>query len=112
MSVTITTFEKVELHAAKSGKCVCGKRLRKNKTFHQTINPWNKNMNGFIKTKHEIYDELKSQIEIWKSLPVRHTIPTYWQWTNDQREDYDKGRDACVIMSCGRKILINKEDDE
>jgi hypothetical protein len=53
-------FEEVALTAAKT---VNGKRRQKK--FYQTLNPFNKNKNGVPKTRGEILDELRNQIEEW-----------------------------------------------
>lgn len=61
---TITTYKytPVKLTHTYSGKCsMCGKITKRQVTFEQTINPWNKNKNGIIKTEQEIYRELRAE---------------------------------------------------
>lgn len=60
-----TSFEEVNLTGVKYIK-ENGKRKRKQKTFLQTINPFNTNNKGEIKTRIEIYEELQEEIKEWK----------------------------------------------
>jgi len=64
--MTTVNFEKVSLTAIKSCKCKgCGKTIRRQKKFYQTINPFNKNKDGRVKTRKEILKELKERIATW-----------------------------------------------
>jgi hypothetical protein len=63
-------FAVVEMTGYKSGKCKCGKHRRRQKTFSQTINPFNKNAEGMPKSREEIYQELKETIAKWKKEPI------------------------------------------
>lgn len=64
------SFEKVALHADKAGKCGCGKRRRRRKKFWGTLNPWNKNPDGTIRTWGDIQAGLRQQIEAWEAEPI------------------------------------------
>lgn len=63
-------FEKVKLTAKKTIIDENGKKKTIQKTFFQTINPWNKNMSGsrtgLIKNRDDIFKELKEDIKFWK----------------------------------------------
>lgn len=63
-------FEKVTLKGKKVVTDENGKKKIKQKTFFQTINPWNKNSSGvrigLIKNKDDILKELSEDIKIWK----------------------------------------------
>lgn len=63
-------FEKVKLKAKKTIIDKNGKKKTIQKTFFQTINPWNKNMSGLriglIKNSDDILKELKEDIKAWK----------------------------------------------
>lgn len=63
-------FEEVSRWAAKTVRCAkCGKRLRRQRTFSQTINPWNRTADGRMKTRDDIVAELEAEIEEWKAQP-------------------------------------------
>lgn len=65
--MTIINFEKVQVGSKKICKCLeCGKKLKRAATFEQTINPFNKNIRGEIKTRGEIFMELTAEAEKWK----------------------------------------------
>jgi hypothetical protein len=64
---TITTYDAVKLPVKKSFTCrVCGKRGTRSKTFRQTLNPWNRNAKGLIKSWGEIWRELGEEAQLWK----------------------------------------------
>mgnify|MGYP001570037263 CR=1 FL=1 len=63
-------FETVKFGVSKTGKCSCGKRLKRSATFSQTLNPWNKRVDGTPKTRGDIQDELAAEAQEWKKLPV------------------------------------------
>lgn len=66
-------FQEVKYHEKKSGKCsVCGKTCTISKKFYQTLNPFNKNADGTIKTHGDIYKELMIQIKEWEKIPPIH----------------------------------------
>lgn len=66
-------FEKVELYAAKSGKCpACGKTATRRGEFYQTLNPHNRNAKGQPKQGWEIVAELRTAIAQWRLEPVYH----------------------------------------
>ena len=68
---TTIVFDEVKRHAAKSGKCtICGKRRTRKKTFCQTLNPYNKNADGTIKTTYQIQQELQAQTATWEQEPI------------------------------------------
>lgn len=45
---------------------VDGVRKKRQKTFMQTINPFNINADGKVKTRQEIMAELKQEAEAWQ----------------------------------------------
>ncbi|MGQ4513624.1 hypothetical protein [Streptomyces sp. DW26H14] len=66
-------FERVPLTAVKSAPCtVCGKKVRRQRTFEQTLNPFNKNADGTVKTYADIYRELDADADAWKAEPETH----------------------------------------
>ncbi|WP_372344637.1 hypothetical protein [Streptomyces sp. KL116D] len=67
------TFRKVPHQAAKSVPCtICGKKVRRQRTFFQTLNPFNKNDQGLPKTELEIVRELDAQATRWHAEPETH----------------------------------------
>jgi hypothetical protein len=63
-------FERVPLTAAKTVQCAgCGKRLRRQRTFEMTLNPWNKNAQGQPRTRREILAALDAKAGEWKQQP-------------------------------------------
>ena len=67
------TFEEVKYNPTKSGKCpVCGKPCTRTQKFFQTINPYNRTADGFIKSREDIYKELAIQIKEWQRIPPIH----------------------------------------
>jgi uncharacterized C2H2 Zn-finger protein len=64
-------FQEVTQQGTKNLPCPdCGKRVRRQKTFSQTINPFNKNANGAPKSHQEIRTELLEQVRTWAAEPV------------------------------------------
>lgn len=65
------TFEKVEQPASKTTKCVeCKTRVRRQTTITQTINPYNRNAAGQVKTRKEIHAELAVKAKEWQDAPA------------------------------------------
>jgi hypothetical protein len=68
-------FQKVVYPATKKGTCpVCGKAAtrKSGEKFMQTINPFNTNAEGQVKSRREIMDELKVKADAWRNEPVYH----------------------------------------
>ena len=69
--VTRTTFEEVKHYATKRVKCSnCNKTVRRQKTFSQTLNPFNKNKDGSLKNRLQIKDELVEEASKWRKVPT------------------------------------------
>lgn len=69
---TVTTrFEVVKAYGVKTAKCpICGKRVKRQRTFEATINPFNKNEAGQIKTRHEVFADVSKKARDWELLPI------------------------------------------
>lgn len=66
-------FESVKRTRVKKVACtVCGKKMRRQLTVDQTINPFNKNSDGEPKTRGEIWEELGAQLDAWETEPEEH----------------------------------------
>ena len=60
------TFQQCKTWRKKSGRCVaCGKRTTRSKTFINTVNPWNVNVAGQMKTVPEVYQDLNREADAW-----------------------------------------------
>lgn len=63
-------FSEVSLYGEKTVKCtVCGKRLTRQKKFWQTLNPFNRRPDGLPKTRDDILNELRQELEAWRQAP-------------------------------------------
>jgi uncharacterized C2H2 Zn-finger protein len=64
------TFEQEKFQGIKNLKCpTCGKRVRRQRIFSQTINPWNKRPDGIVKDWRDIRKELIAEADKWKQIP-------------------------------------------
>lgn len=69
MTIYHFEFEVVPFRATKIVKCSgCGKRLRRAMTFDQTINPYNRLLNGQVKNREDILAELRLEAAVWMNL--------------------------------------------
>jgi hypothetical protein len=68
-------FELVVFKAIRRGVCpVCGKKGSRSSgtSFSQTINPFNRNAKGQVKTYSEIMDELRPKARAWEAEQFYH----------------------------------------
>lgn len=66
-------FDEVAITPERSGTCAkCGKPCRRKKKFFQTINPFNLNDQGKVKTAGEIRAELTERFREWCKQPLYH----------------------------------------
>ena len=72
--MTTYIYERVQVGAYKAGPCaICGKRAERRETFGQTLNPFNRNADGSVKTRHEIWNEICAEARKWEQAgPVLH----------------------------------------
>jgi len=108
--MTFINFRAIKLRAEKTGKCVCGKRIKRSITFSQTINPYNRDANNNLKDEQGIQKELRSKASEWKKKPVHCKAPGYWEMTSEQQKEYNNIGSIEVILSCGNKFKIMKND--
>lgn len=67
------TFQEVTLVGKRKGPCtVCGRECTRTEKFFQTLNPFNKNADGTVKTRQDIVRELKPQVEAWEKANPTH----------------------------------------
>ena len=60
------TFDKISSHPRKTYTCACGRRVTRQKTFSQTLNPFN-TIDGRPKTAVEIQREVSAQALEWQT---------------------------------------------
>ena len=66
-------YNKCELFTTKYDKCsICGKKMQKVIRVMQTVNPFNLNKDGYIKTREEIYKELHIELKEKLKQPLTH----------------------------------------
>lgn len=71
--MTVYRFQQVKRTARKRVPCEeCGKKLSRQTTFMQTINPFNKNSEGYPKTYKEIWAELGEECREWEAVTEGH----------------------------------------
>ena len=67
-------FQPVGFTTHKTVKCTgCGKRLKRQRRFEQTLNPYNR-IDGIPKTAEQIFEEERAKAAEWKQKPE-----TCWQ---------------------------------
>jgi hypothetical protein len=68
--VRTITYDRLTLTGVKNVRCSeCSRKLRRQRTFGQTLNPFNKNAKGLPKTSQEIYTALRIEIAAWRLEP-------------------------------------------
>lgn len=59
-------FDEIAIKQKKTGPCIrCKKKTTKTKKFSQTINPFNKDASGCIKTAQQIIVEIDAEAAKW-----------------------------------------------
>ena len=60
-------FERIRCAHPKTGNCpVCGRRVTKSQTFEQTVNPFNRNEDGSVKTREQVRADVHAEAEAWQ----------------------------------------------
>jgi hypothetical protein len=76
----IIKFEQVRYNTRKRCKCAsCGKAVSRSTTIIKTVNPFNKNADGSIKTRAEVRADCDKEASKW------HTKPEWCKDCNEQR---------------------------
>lgn len=72
--VTTQRFTRVQERASKRLPCPdCGKLVRRQRTFWQTLSPFNVDALGLAKDRSDILAELRAEADRWRVLPERCT---------------------------------------
>lgn len=67
MALIRETYRKMRYPARKYGECKsCGKRIKRQRTFWHTVNPFNKNADGFPKSPSEVWQDVKAEGLAWE----------------------------------------------
>lgn len=59
------SFQEIALKRTKRWRDADGKKRQKTKTFSQTLNPFNRNKDGTLKTVPQIMKELDDESKVW-----------------------------------------------
>lgn len=71
--MTIYRYEEVRAQGRKSGPCVvCGKDARRQRTFTNTINPFNRKPDGAHRSRAEVVANVQRLAREWEAEPLRH----------------------------------------
>lgn len=69
--MTTYNFQEVSVIGEKSGKCPkCGKYYKRKEKFWATINPWNVNKDGVMKSWDEVYQDVMNKRAKWLEEPI------------------------------------------
>lgn len=73
MMTTTYTYRQVTAYGSKNGVCaVCGGSAKRAKRFRNTVNPFNRNPDGTVRTYDEVYTMVKSMAAEWEAEPLVH----------------------------------------
>lgn len=65
--MTTYYFDRITARGFKRGRCaVCGKSAERSREFGQTVNPFNKNPDGTVKTAAEIRRDVNAEAKAWQ----------------------------------------------
>lgn len=67
-------FEVVAAHRTRQGQCpICGRTVRRSRTFEMTVNPFNRNEDGTVRTRGEVQAAVEDKADAW-SPDFRHAF--------------------------------------
>lgn len=73
MRTTRMTFQEVKLTVKATAPCgKCGKKCTRTKVFSQTLNPFNTNTDGTVKTRDQIMAELQPKAAQYRNETIYH----------------------------------------
>ena len=74
--MAVYRFQRVAYRAIKTDRCSrCGKKHRRVRIFEMTINPYNTNAEGQMKTEAEVRADLRVVVDAWKREPIEPCQP-------------------------------------
>lgn len=66
MTTYTYTFEEVQATRIKHGRCPgCRKSVKRRRTFVRTVNPFNKNPDGSMKSREQVHEEVNREADEW-----------------------------------------------
>jgi len=66
-------YERITARGRRSGTCdVCGKPAQRSRTFENTVNPFNRNADGTVRTRTEVRANVSRLAREWELGQVRH----------------------------------------
>jgi hypothetical protein len=73
--MTTIRFQEFARQGQKSLRCPgCGKKVRRQRTFSMTLNPWNKDPEtGLPRARRQIWDALGADVAEWQAKPEKCT---------------------------------------
>ena len=64
----MTTYQRITHIAKRRVTCaVCGRKVNRQRMFGQTVNPWNKNTDGTVKTFMEVLAAVQVEAMLWEA---------------------------------------------
>lgn len=65
--MTTYTFQRIQARRQHAGICpVCGRQVRRSRTFWHTVNPFNRNDDGTVRTPAEVRDRVNAEADAWE----------------------------------------------
>ena len=65
--MTEVKFEKVQARRSLLGKCdECGRYVQRRRTFEMTVNPFNRNEDGSVRTREEVKAAVVAEADAWQ----------------------------------------------
>ena len=66
MTTRTIRFDEISTSCSSTGNCpVCGKRVRRSRTFAQTVSPFNRNPDGTVRTRAQISAAVLAERSAW-----------------------------------------------
>ena len=62
----VTNYERVRAQRTRRGTCPgCGKAVTRSRTFENTVNPFNRNEDGIVRTYREVWKRVNAVADAW-----------------------------------------------
>ena len=67
MATVTTRYDEISTAVTSTGNCpVCGKRVRRSRTFTQTVSPFNRNPDGTVRTRAQVSAAVVAKSRTWQ----------------------------------------------